>query len=76
MTDTQLFLPFQPPARIRHGRPVEPRAENEALYDAILVLRRAGRQVYRAGADHKVDGRLLSTRELFALAASGQASEE
>ncbi len=69
MTETQLLFPFQPPARIRHGRPVEPRAENEALYAAILALRRAGWPVYRAGADHKVDGRLLSTRDLFALAA-------
>jgi hypothetical protein len=75
MTETQLFLPFQPPSRIRHGRPVEARAENEALYAAVLTLRRAGRQVYRAGADHKVDGRLLSTHDLLALAASEKDGE-
>jgi hypothetical protein len=70
MTQAQLTLPFAPPARVRHGRSVAARPEDDMVHGAVLALRRLGHQVYRAGADHKVDGRLLSTRQLAALAGS------
>ena len=38
------------------------------LYAAVLVLRAVGRRVYRCGALHQVNGRLLTTRELLKLA--------
>ncbi|MEI9983618.1 MAG: hypothetical protein WDN69_10695 [Aliidongia sp.] len=71
---SQLMLPLEPTPRLRHGRIVEPHAEAEGLYDAVLILRRHGRTVYRAGAEHKVDGRLLSTRQLLALARNAPAT--
>ena len=70
MTQAQLTLPLAPAARVRHGRPVSARPEDEVVYETVRALRRLGRQVYRAGADHKVDGRLLSTRQLIELACS------
>ena len=38
------------------------------LYAAVLALRAVGRRVYRCGALHQVDGRLLTTHELLKLA--------
>lgn len=38
------------------------------LYAAVLALRAVGQRVYRCGALHQVDGRLLTTRELLKLA--------
>ena len=70
MPPAQLVLPLDPPLRLRYGQVVEPRAETDELYRAVMSLRRTGRTVYRAGADHQVDGRLLSTRQLVALALS------
>ena len=64
----QLDLPFGPPRRVRYGQSVAPRPEDEALHRAVLALRRAGQPVYRAGADHKVGDRLVSTPQLLALA--------
>jgi len=48
------------------------------LYRAVLALRRAGTSVYRAGAHHKVGGRLLSSHHLlaFAEALSHEASSQ
>jgi hypothetical protein len=43
--------------------------EKKAVFDAVVRLRRAGRQVYAAGRDHRVDGKLLSTAQLLAIAA-------
>ena len=62
---SQLTLPLAPALRVRHGRRVSPQAESDDLYAAVLFLRRdAGRTVYRAGAEHQVDGEsFLSTRE-------------
>ena len=64
----QLDLPFDPPARVRYGKRVGARAEDSAIYDAVLAFRRAGIPVYRAGAEHKVGDRLLSTPQLLELA--------
>jgi len=61
--DTPLDLAPQP--RIRHGRHAAATPENEGVYEAIMKLRRAGVSVYRAGALHKVDGRLLTTSEMI-----------
>jgi hypothetical protein len=70
MKQPPFTLPFEPVRRVRHGRPVEPHAEDEKLHQAVVALRHAGHVVYRAGADHKVDGRLLSTSQLYAVAVS------
>ena len=67
-TQAQLALPFDLPPRVRHGRAVIARPEDGMLHEAVIALRRLGHQVYRAGADHKVDGRLLSTSQLLAVA--------
>lgn len=64
--DTPLDLAQQP--RVRNGRHVVATPENEGVYEAIMVLRRAGISVYRAGALHKVDGRLLTTNEMINVA--------
>ncbi|MGF7175879.1 hypothetical protein FHS63_003660 [Azospirillum doebereinerae] len=42
--------------------------EDAALYRAVEVLRAAGWRVYRAGALHRADDRLLTTAELRRLA--------
>lgn len=63
MNGEQLML-FQPPQqRNRRQRP-----EEEAVMTAVITLRRTGRQVYAGGRAHQVDGRLLSTDQLLALA--------
>ena len=62
-------LPLDAAPRVRHGKAVMPQAEDAAVHDAVLALRRAGIPVYRSGAQHKVGGRLLSTRQLLARAA-------
>lgn len=64
----QLDLPFDAPARVRYGKRVGARAEDSAIYEAVLAFRRAGIPVYRAGAEHKVGDRLLSTPQLLGLA--------
>ena len=61
----QLRLPlFERP---RRRRTMAPEAESEALYEAIVLLRRSGIPVYRAGADHKVGDAVLTTAELLTL---------
>jgi hypothetical protein len=66
----QLDLPLDSTPRLRRGQVVEPRAETDELYRAVMSLRCTARTVYCAGADHQVDGRLLSTRQLVVLAHS------
>ena len=66
----QLDLPLGPPSRTRRGREVAARPEDEAVHAAVLLLRRRGIPVYRAGADHKVGDRLLTTADLIAVANS------
>ncbi|HVJ54523.1 MAG TPA: hypothetical protein VM689_18830 [Aliidongia sp.] len=66
----QLDLPFAPPARTRRGRPAAARPEDEAVHEAVMLLRRNGFKVYRSGADHKVGERLLTTAALLAVAES------
>ena len=62
--EKQLAL-FEPPAqRRRAGR------EEDRIFDAVRRLRKAGSAVYAAGRDHQVDGRLLTTPQLLAIAAS------
>lgn len=59
----QLALPFEAPSR--SGRRVAASGrETDDVYDAVAGLRAAGRQVYRAGGLHQVDGQLLDSREL------------
>lgn len=41
--------------------------ETDDVYGAVTGLRAAGRQVYRSGGLHQVDGRLLNSRELLQL---------
>jgi hypothetical protein len=62
MKEKQLAL-FEDPPQRRRGRKIEP-----SIFEAIGVLRRRGCQVYAAGRDHQVDGKLLSTPQLLALA--------
>jgi hypothetical protein len=66
----QLDLPLGPPTRTRRGREAAIRPEDRAVHEAVLLLRRRGIPVYRAGADHKVGERLLSTADLIAVAKS------
>jgi len=63
----------EPPRTARH-RPVGVQREDAALYRAVETLRAAGRRVYRAGALHRVDGRLLTTAELLRLARADRRS--
>jgi hypothetical protein len=63
----QLALPLERTARVRRGRRVRPRPEDERLYHAVLALRGAGHRVYRAGAFHKIDDRAVTTEQLLAL---------
>jgi hypothetical protein len=66
----QLDLPLGRPTRTRRGRAVAARPEDEAVHEAVMSLRRQGIPVYRAGADHKVGDRLLTTADLIAVAKS------
>ena len=43
------------------------RPESDTLYEVIVILRRHGHAVYRAGADHLVDGKRLSADQLLHL---------
>ncbi|MGB8601018.1 MAG: hypothetical protein WCD42_02360, partial [Rhizomicrobium sp.] len=55
------------------GTTIQPRpakAEAKPFYDDVLLLRASGLPVYRAGHDHKVAGRILSTAQLAAMAAA------
>ena len=63
----QPSLPLSAPPRTARHRAVAPRPEREPLYQAILALRRHGHVVYRAGADHQVDGKRLSDDQLLRL---------
>ena len=54
---------FQVPPQTRRKSPEAP-----DLYAAVVALRRNGLTVYAAGDSHKVDGRLLSSRDLIRLA--------
>lgn len=62
----QLDLPLATLQR----RPREP--EPLQFWRVVVGLRRAGISVYRSGAAHKVDGRILSTREFWRFAAQIQ----
>lgn len=64
----QLGLDLGVPPRTARHRPVGVQREDEALYQAVTVLRGAGRRVYRSGGQHRVDQRLLTTAELLRLA--------
>jgi len=64
MKEEQLIL-FEPPRQRRRSR-----AEEQAVFAAVLRLRKFGRQVYAAGHAHQVDGRLLSTAQLLEAAAA------
>lgn len=64
MYKEQLLL-FEPPRQRRRSKP-----EGQAIVDAVHKLRALGRQVYAAGHAHQVDGKLLSTAQLLALAAA------
>lgn len=61
----QFDLPLVPgPARASR----RPRISAERVYAAVVWLRAAGHRVNRVSADqHRVDGRLVSTRELVLL---------
>ncbi|WP_244939509.1 hypothetical protein, partial [Azospirillum doebereinerae] len=61
-------LPLDAPPRTARHRPVAVQREDAALYRAVEVLRAAGWRVYRAGALHRADDRLLTTAELRRLA--------
>lgn len=56
----------QPPRTARH-RPVRAQREEPGVYQAVEALRVSGRRVYRNGALHQVDGKLLTTAELMRL---------
>lgn len=61
MTDL-LFQPVPQPRTLKH--------EPEAVYAAVLKLRRAGHRVTRAGRDtHMINGERVGTHSLLALAA-------
>ncbi len=62
------LLPLTDPPRTARHRPVGVQREAETLYHAVEVLRAVGRRVYRCGALHRVDGRLLTTADLLRLA--------
>jgi hypothetical protein len=47
-----------------------PAREPEMVLDAVTVLRKVGHRVYAAGRDHQVDGKLLSSVQLLAMAAA------
>jgi len=64
----------EPPRTARH-RPVGVQREAATLYRAVETLRAAGRRVYRCGALHRVDGRLLTTAELLRLARAERRTE-
>lgn len=64
MSNSQMRLPLGPP-------PPRPRyRERPELYEAVRRLRRVGMQVFRSGRLHKVNGRLLTSRDLQRLAAA------
>lgn len=58
------------PALVRHRKEVDARPEAVDLYQAIVALRHSGRTVYRSGANHKVDGAVLTYQELLRLHAA------
>lgn len=59
----QLSLPM--PVQRRRFRPEPP-----ALWHGVVVLRRLGKRVYRAGRYHEVDGDLLDSDQLNRLVAA------
>lgn len=63
----QLPLDLGVPPRTARRRPVQARPEEDDVYDAVSALRAAGRAVYRSGALHRVDGKLLTTAQLLRL---------
>lgn len=64
----QLPLALGAPPRTSRHRPAQPAPEDPAVYLAVLALRGVGRWVYRSDAQHRVDGRLLSSAQLLRLA--------
>ncbi len=65
--DRQFRLDLGDPPRTARHRPVQPQREADALYRAVQALRAAGHRVYRCGALHRVDERLLTTADLIRL---------
>jgi hypothetical protein len=58
-----------PPAQL-FDDPAQPRRAREdgRLWSIISALRLCGHAVYRVGLLHKVDGKMLNTREIIRLA--------
>jgi hypothetical protein len=67
---SQLSL-FEPPAQRRLSR-----AEELTVAEAVRHLRKIGCQVYAAGRQHQVDGKLLSTSQLLDMAAASPAAKK
>lgn len=63
----QLPLDLGVPPRTARHRPVQAHPEAVEVYGAVEALRAAGHSVYRAGALHQVDGKLLTTEQLQGL---------
>jgi len=67
----QQALPLPPvPRTFQKGSGVSAAPEETAIYEAVDRLRKAGYQVHRSGADHKVNDKRLSTAQMIRLAAS------
>lgn len=63
----QLPLDLGLPPRTARRRPAPTQREEPGVYQAVEALRAAGMRVYRNGALHQVDGKLLTTAELMRL---------
>ena len=72
----QLPLDLGVPPRTARHRPVQVQPEEPGVYRAVEVLRAAGLRVYRNGALHLVDGKLLTTAELMRLFHAQQRREQ
>lgn len=72
----QLPLDLGVPARTARHRPVQVQPEEPCVYRAVEALRAAGLRVYRNGALHLVDDKLLTTAELMRLFHAQQRREQ
>lgn len=63
----QMSLDLGQPPRTARRRAVQARPEEADVYEAVAGLRGAGLAVYRNGALHLVDGKLLTTAQLLQL---------
>lgn len=63
----QLALDLGVPPRTARRRPVQACPEAAEVYVAVGALRAVGCAVYRSGALHQVDGKLLTTAQLLGL---------